>query len=518
MLSNKNPYEGRSKFVENLVAFPLEKATNPSMAKQAVFGVQAIDNGDYLKHYLSDAGTGSIVYDDEFDAANNQIYLLEFCDKLPKPSEDYSCILQEFDSWLQLQSRSGSPDDQYLNSCNGETSIPVEANTFDQCFIAFSKLSNSTAVTYDDETNKVKAIIINSRVDSTMWSSPPDIDEDWRLTEGWSTVERSRAPEGANNFFISSFSFWYLDTLNNVTASALESAFVVLGCAAVVILLSCRSIELLLFSCISILYVLVAATASLAGMGWSLGIFESLLFGLLVGLGSDFVLHFTHAYSMLPGKINKQLRMKHAILHMGPSVLGSAATTMSTAIIMLFCQIVTLEKFATMMIMTMVHSLIGSFVIFSVLCSCFGPAEPTKTVDFIQNKVRSQLQKLKGGGTHSDSDSGAGEDLPKSIEISSSSSNFHPKKWMIVLSYLVAAIIIICISFGAYSFVKSSQAPAQTQMQMMVEKNTFDATSDREKYDAKKAQELFIDIMVNTTELFINEWNDWVDIVAGPVD
>ena len=65
---------------------------------------------------------------------------------------------------------------------------------------------------------------------------------------------------------------------------------------------------------------------------------------------------------------------------------------------------------------------------------------------------------------------------------------------------------------------KSSQAPAQTQMQMMVEKSTFDATADREKYDAKKAQELFIDIMVNTTEQFINEWNDWVDIVAGPVD
>ena len=527
VLSITNPYEARSKFVENIVAFPLEKATNPSMAKQAVFGVQAIDNGDYLKRHLSD--TGSIVYDDDFDAANNQIYLLEFCDKLPKPTQDYSCILQEFDSWLQLQSRSGSPDDQYLNSCNGETSVPVEADTFDLCFIAFSKLTNSTAVTCDDETNKVKAIIINSRVDSTMWSSPSEIDEDWRLTEGWSTVERSRAPEGANNFFISSYSFWYLDTLNNATASALESAFVVLGCAALVILLSCRSIELLLFSCISILYVLVAATASLAGMGWSLGIFESLLFGLLVGLGSDFILHFTHAYSMIPGKVNKQLRMKHAILHMGPSVLGSAATTMSTAIVMLFCQIATLEKFATMMIMTMVHSLIGSFVIFSVLCSCFGPAEPTKTVDFIQNKVRSQLQKLKGGVARSDS----GEDVPKSIEIdsdvnnnssssnnrsnSNSSNNFRPKKWMIILSYLVATIIIICISFGAYSFVKSSQA----QTQMMVEESTFDATADREKYDAEEAQELFIDIMVNTVDTtvqFINEWNDWVDIVAGPVD
>ena len=451
MLPMTNPYEAHSKFVENLVAFPLRLASDPKFAVQVVFGVQAVDNGNRF----DPKDSGSIVYDDDFDAASNQVYLLEFCDRIDKPTEDYSCVLQEFDSWLQLQSQSGSPDDQYMIYCDGETSIPVSVDTFDQCFIAFSELTKSSAVTYNYEAKKVKTISINTRVNSNMWSPPAALEEDWHLTENWSIVERSRAPEGANKFFISSFSYWYLDTFNNVVVGALESSLIVISGAALVILSTSRSLTLALFSGISILYVLVAATASLAAMGWSLGLFESILFAILVGLGSDFIMHFAHAYSMIPGKVNKRVRMKHAILHMGPSVLGSAATTLSTAIIMLFCEVATLEQFATMMVMTMVHSLIGSFVIFSVLCLCFGPAEPAKSFDFIRNKVMSRLET----GNETRTGPHAGEDVPKFVDVDdvNSSSRFRAKRWMVVLSYLAAAIITLCISIGASSFVRSAQ-------------------------------------------------------------
>eukprot|EP00984_Skeletonema_dohrnii_P009656 scaffold3698_cov107-Skeletonema_dohrnii-CCMP3373.AAC.2 len=430
-----NPYEAHSKFVENLVAFPLQLATDPRWTVQAVFGVQPVDDQNLLDtdpNYI-----GSMAYDDDFDAANNQLYLLEFCDKIDKPTQDYRC-----------------PDDQYTINCDSESSVPTEPDTFDQCFIAFSELTNSSAVTFDYETSKVKTITIDTRVDSTLWSPTAEIDKDWRRTEEWSIAERSRAPEGANNFFITSMSFWYLDSFNNIVTSALEAIYIVVSCAALVILLSSRSLTLSLFSGISILYVLAAATASLAGLGWSLGIFEAALLAIVVGLGSDFIMHFAHAYSMIPGRANKRVRTKHAILHMGPSVLGSAATTISTAIIMQFCGIQSITRFATMMIMTMIHSLIGSFVIFSVLCSCFGPEEPTKRFDAIKTKI--QNQKGKGAGEHSK------EDVPRSIQIAidtdvNNGRSFRPKRGMIFLCYLLAATIIFVISCGAYeySFVKS---------------------------------------------------------------
>ena len=478
-----NPYEAHSKFVENLVAFHLQLATDPRWTDprwtvQAVFGVQPVDDQnlwDTDPNYI-----GSMAYDDDFDAANNQLYLLEFCDKIDKPTQDYRCVLQEFDSWLQMQSQSGSPDDQYIINCDSESSVPTESDTFDQCFIAFSELTNSSAVTFDYETSKVKTITIDTRIDSTLWSPTAEIDKDWRLTEEWSIAERSRAPEGANNFFISSMSFWYLDSFNNIVTSALEAIYIVVSCAALVILLSSRSLTLSLFSGISILYVLAAATASLAGLGWSLGIFEATLSAIVVGLGSDFIMHFAHAYSMIPGKANKRVRMKHAILHMGPSVLGSAATTISTAIIMQFCEIQSISRFATMMIITMIHSLIGSFVIFSVLCSCFGPEEPTKMFDVIKTRI----QEGNGAGEHSE------EDVPRSIEIAidtdvNNGSSFRPKRGMIFLCYLLAATIIFVISFGAYqySFVKSSREPQIVEKSAFAAVDPGDIVDKDENYD-----------------------------------
>jgi hypothetical protein len=37
--------------------------------------------------------------------------------------------------------------------------------------------------------------------------------------------------------------------------------------------------------------------------------------------------------------------------------------------------------------MTVLHALIGCFVVFLVLCDCFGPAEPTKTYDVLRAKL-----------------------------------------------------------------------------------------------------------------------------------
>ena len=97
------------------------------------------------------------------------------------------------------------------------------------------------------------------------------------------------------------------------------------------------------------------------------------MFALLVGIGCDFVLHFGHAYTMFPGIVSKEHRTRRALLHMGPSVMGSAVTTLSAAFIMLLAENSFSKKFAAMLVMTIVHSVVGSFVIFLVLCDCFGP-------------------------------------------------------------------------------------------------------------------------------------------------
>ena len=109
---------------------------------------------------------------------------------------------------------------------------------------------------------------------------------------------------------------------------------VALVCAAVVIFISSRSFVLTIFAAVSIIYVLVAATACLVGLGWELGFLESILFAILIGISCDFVIHTGHAYKMYPGDVNRHYRSHFALTHMGPSILAAAFTTFAAAVVM----------------------------------------------------------------------------------------------------------------------------------------------------------------------------------------
>ena len=68
---------------------------------------------------------------------------------------------------------------------------------------------------------------------------------------------------------------------------------------------------------------------------------------------------------------------------MGPSILAAAFTTFAAAIAMLFCTVTFFTKFALILLMTILHATIGSFVVYLVLTDCFGPSKPTQLFDSI---------------------------------------------------------------------------------------------------------------------------------------
>jgi len=71
---------------------------------------------------------------------------------------------------------------------------------------------------------------------------------------------------------------------------------------------------------------------------------------------------------------------------MGPSILAAAATTFAAASIMFGCKVLFFTKFAMILFQTMLHSTVGSFVVFLCLTDIFGPREPTKFVDNLLSK------------------------------------------------------------------------------------------------------------------------------------
>merc|ERR1712119_16656 len=79
-------------------------------------------------------------------------------------------------------------------------------------------------------------------------------------------------------------------------------------------------------------------------------------------------------------------RTKFALIHMGPSVLAAAFTTIAGATIMLFTIITFFQKFAIVLFLTIAQSILGSFVVFMSLTDCIGPSNPTYLYDKIMGK------------------------------------------------------------------------------------------------------------------------------------
>ena len=98
---------------------------------------------------------------------------------------------------------------------------------------------------------------------------------------------------------------------------------------------------------------------------------------------------------------------------MGPSILAAAATTFAAASISEYfllwdvihekhiiyqisksffvskvfgCKVLFFTKFAMILFQTMLHSTLGSFVVFLCLTDIFGPREPTKAIDNLLSK------------------------------------------------------------------------------------------------------------------------------------
>lgn len=76
--------------------------------------------------------------------------------------------------------------------------------------------------------------------------------------------------------------------------------------------------------------------------------------------------------------VMKEERTRYAILHIGSPIIGSAFTTLSTATLMLLAENQFSRKFGTVLIITILQSMIGSFVVFFSLCDCFGPSKNNK--------------------------------------------------------------------------------------------------------------------------------------------
>ena len=287
--------------------------------------------------------------------------------------------MKRFDTWLQQQATAETSDDIYTQNCGGASSVPVAVEDFDDCLIAWTKQEQETSILARGGKVQIIFLPFNSRV---RYDDHYDkLDDEWNMIEKWVQKKNKSAPSSVSRGYFSSHDFWWYDTNGEMLATAYSAAGIALGCAAVIILISSRSLMMTLFSTLTITYVLTSVTATLVALGWTLGFLESICFAILIGVSVDFVIHFSHSYTVLPGAADRSRRTKYALIKMGPSILATAVCTILSAIVMLWTVISFFQKFALILCFTVLQASVGAFVFFLVLADCVGPSNPTWLFD-----------------------------------------------------------------------------------------------------------------------------------------
>eukprot|EP00494_Astrolonche_serrata_P024814 UN25074 len=176
------------------------------------------------------------------------------------------------------------------------------------------------------------------------------------------------------------FSYYYLQaTLLSETYSgialSLTFAFVILNIATANYVMACVATAVITQIVIMILGFTVI-------MGWKLGILESIIYVMVVGMSVDYVVHLGESYLESAEEVNhdvlhdpdsRHFRAKMMLEIRGFSVLSGAISTLGGIFFLFFAFIIFFVKFAYVIFFLIFCSLMYSLVFFTACMDTFGP-------------------------------------------------------------------------------------------------------------------------------------------------
>lgn len=173
--------------------------------------------------------------------------------------------------------------------------------------------------------------------------------------------------------------FVFMNTQTIYVRSAVQSSFLGVAIAFMVLMLATRVLHLALLATLSIVCVLISITGSIVILGWQLGSIEAILISIVAGFSVDYVVHLAHAYERAKGEAATVTeRIRSAFGEMGISVFNGMVTSVGASIPLFLCQLQFFAKFGTFLCLTIAFSwLFANFAFMSVLAQARIPLKET---------------------------------------------------------------------------------------------------------------------------------------------
>jgi hypothetical protein len=298
--------------------FPMGSGEGGFFPYRFVFGLDAQDNGDGF----DPEDRGSMVFQSlDVSQPAAQQWMVDLCNvtaSWDKTSESQlnndgnnKCNMFEFKSWMEWPCSDTDSINRFdlyryperTDCCDyPTTAFPFPKATFDTCIAEWGNrmadiadVANS-GVWFDSSGNiKVWVVEGNSNV---RYTEVYDDSLHW-FQDGQQLLSSQvpNAPKGSglsHGYFTTEMSF--LSLQKSITEGAVASAQLSIFLALAVLALMTRRLFTATFAAVQIFLVVSCCIGCMVLMGWDLGIIESLIFSVAVGLSCDYAAHLAHAF------------------------------------------------------------------------------------------------------------------------------------------------------------------------------------------------------------------------------
>lgn len=313
---------------------------------RVVFGVIPDDNGNVL----DPQDRGQLVFDPKFDLAdpNAQTWLLDFCYKLrqqtfihPAPAPNLSnCFMETFRTLMTRNCKDPIDTDRDYSPCCQAHKFPFSRSLFNRCIGEAVKLIAKTpqsqpnfnaGVRFFKNSTKVAALIIEYHSNMTYVESYPRMERFFNDIDEWVTWQiNNMAPQSLKSGWFISSNLDLLALQTELEQGTLLSIMLEVILAFIALVVSTRDAILTISGTFTISTIICTTVATLILLKWTLGIAESIMISLTMGLSIDFALHYSIAYNESK-KNGTNTTVIHWILNQVGSPIALATITTSFA-------------------------------------------------------------------------------------------------------------------------------------------------------------------------------------------
>jgi hypothetical protein len=359
LLSKQHPFEQYDKNLKGQFAFEKVKETGmqgssvrslfeppETLPVRIIFGVKASDNGDHFDPHHR----GTLVFDRNFDIAeqNTQIWLSKFCQKLlqqrfihpPLMTDMSNCFMDTFKSWMETRKcRDPINPEVDRTPCCETSEFPFDRYTFNKCMLEAVSIMRKSPHLYPNinaglrffkNTTRVAALIIEFQSNRIYTESFSKMDGFFHDVDEWVTWQiNNTAPQGLRSGWFVSTNLDLLALQTELEVSTNTSVWLEVLFATIALMISTQDLCLTLAGILTISTIIVVILAVLILLKWTLGVAESILISLTIGLSIDFALHYIVAYSE-----GLRSRLSHGVIQRILSEVGSpiALATITTSL------------------------------------------------------------------------------------------------------------------------------------------------------------------------------------------